>query len=348
MKSSRKPGPRLTDNAALNEEILAFVAKWNVSEHAEDFAEMIASLHKLAQQHPTSSDMVLFKRSMAELRYAQSIFAPYRHTRKICIFGSARTRPPAPVFECAKQFASLMTEAGYMTITGAGDGIMGAAQIGAGAANSFGLNILLPFEQHANEVIRNDPKLVTFRYFFTRKLTFLREASAVAAFPGGFGTLDEAMEVITLMQTGKARLIPLVLIDEPGGKFWKNFLHYVSEHLMADKLISPEDFNLFKWTNSIEEARNEVLKFYHNFHSYRFVGPYLVIRLQRMLSEEKLDHLRKEFLSIFDPPGEMFQRDAMPQEADETEIAHLPRLCLTFNRIHFGFLRLLIDRLNEE
>ena len=348
MKSSRKPGPRLTDNAALNEEILAFVAKWNVSEHAEDFAEMIASLHKLAQQHPTSSDMVLFKRSMAELRYAQSIFAPYRHTRKICIFGSARTRPPAPVFECAKQFASLMTEAGYMTITGAGDGIMGAAQIGAGAANSFGLNILLPFEQHANEVIRNDPKLVTFRYFFTRKLTFLREASAVAAFPGGFGTLDEAMEVITLMQTGKARLIPLVLIDEPGGKFWKNFLHYVSEHLMADKLISPEDFNLFKWTNSIEEARNEVLKFYHNFHSYRFVGPYLVIRLQRMLSEEKLDHLRKEFLSIFDPPGEMFQRDALPQEANEPEFAKLPRLCLTFNRIHFGFLRLLIDRVNEE
>jgi hypothetical protein len=348
MKSSRKPGPRLTDNAALNEEILAFVAKWNVSEHAEDFAEMIASLHKLAQQHPTSSDMVLFKRSMAELRYAQSIFAPYRHTRKICIFGSARTRPPAPVFECAKQFASLMTEAGYMTITGAGDGIMGAAQIGAGAANSFGLNILLPFEQHANEVIRNDPKLVTFRYFFTRKLTFLREASAVAAFPGGFGTLDEAMEVITLMQTGKARLIPLVLIDEPGGKFWKNFLHYVSEHLMADKLISPENFNLFKWTNSIEEARNEVLKFYHNFHSYRFVGPYLVIRLQRMLSEEKLDHLRKEFLSIFDPPGEMFQRDALPQEANEPEFAKLPRLCLTFNRIHFGFLRQLIDRINEE
>ena len=348
MKSSRKPGPRLTDNAALNEEILAFVAKWNVSEHAEDFAEMIASLHKLAQQHPTSSDMVLFKRSMAELRYAQNIFAPYRHTRKICIFGSARTRPPAPVFECAKQFASLMTEAGYMTITGAGDGIMGAAQIGAGAANSFGLNILLPFEQHANEVIRNDPKLVTFRYFFTRKLTFLREASAVAAFPGGFGTLDEAMEVITLMQTGKARLIPLVLIDEPGGKFWKNFLHYVSEHLMADKLISPEDFNLFKWTNSIEEARNEVLKFYHNFHSYRFVGPYLVIRLQRMLSEEKLDHLRKEFLSIFDPPGEMFQRDALPQEANEPEFAKLPRLCLTFNRIHFGFLRQLIDRINEE
>jgi uncharacterized protein (TIGR00730 family) len=348
MSNRRKTGLRLTDNAALNEEILALVAKWNVPEFTEDFAEMIASLHKLAQQNPSSSDIVLFKRSMAELRYAQSIFAPYRDVRKICIFGSARTRPPAPIFQCATDFARLMTEANWMTITGAGDGIMGAAQAGAGAEKSFGLNILLPFEQHPNMVIRNDPKLVTFRYFFTRKLTFLREASAVAAFPGGFGTLDEALEVITLMQTGKARLIPLVLIDEPGGKFWKNFLHYVSEHLMADKLISPEDFNLLKWTDSIEEARNEVLRFYSNFHSYRFVGPYLVIRLQRALSEARLDTLRKEFLSIFDPPGEMFQRDALPQEDNEPELAKLPRLCLTFNRIHFGFLRLLIDRVNEE
>ena len=344
----RKNGLRLTDDPAVNEEILQLVAKWKLAEHGDDFAEMIASLYKLSQQTPTSGDMTLFKRSMAELRYAQNVFAPYRDVRKICIFGSARTRPPAPVFECAKHFARLMTEAGYMTVTGAGDGIMGAAQMGAGAEKSFGLNILLPFEQHANEVIRNDPKLVTFRYFFTRKLTFLREASAVAAFPGGFGTLDEAMEVITLMQTGKARLIPLVLIDQPGGKFWKNFLHYVSEHLMADKLISPEDFNLFKWTDSVDEARDYVLRFYHNFHSYRFVGPYLVIRLQRALSEARMDHLRKEFLSIFDPPGELFQRDALPQEDNEPELAKLPRLCLTFNRVHFGFLRLLIDRVNEE
>ena len=344
----RKQGLRLTDDPAVNEDILALVAKWNLPEFSDDFAEMIASLQRLSQQKPSSSDVVLFKRSMAELRYAQSVFEPYRGVKKICVFGSARTRPPAPAFACATEFARLMTEANYMTITGAGDGIMGAAQLGAGAAKSFGLNIMLPFEQHSNEVIRNDPKLVTFRYFFTRKLTFLREASAVAAFPGGFGTLDEAMEVITLMQTGKARLIPLVLVDEPGGKFWKNFVHYVSEHLMADKLISPEDFNLFKWTDSVTEARDYVLRFYHNFHSYRFVGPYLVIRLQRKLSEEKLDHIRKEFLSIYDQPGEMFQRDALPQEADETEIAHLPRLCLTFNRIHFGFLRLMIDRLNED
>jgi len=344
----RKNGLRLTDDQVMNEQILALVAKWNAPGFADDFAEMIASLYKLSQQNPTSSDMVLFKRSMAELRYAQRIFAPYRNVPKICVFGSARIHPPAPAFAAATEFTRLMTEAGYMTITGAGGGIMEAAQLGAGAAKSFGLNILLPFEQRANEVIRDDPKLITFRYFFTRKLTFLREASAVAVFPGGFGTMDEAMEVITLMQTGKARLIPLVLIDEPGGTFWKTFVRYISEHIMANKLISPEDFNLFKLTDSIAEARSEVLRFYHNFHSYRFVGPYIVIRLQRKLSEKKLDQLRKEFLSIFDPPGEMIQRDALPQEADETEIAALPRLCLTFNRIHFGFLRLLIDRLNQD
>jgi uncharacterized protein (TIGR00730 family) len=344
----RKNAPKLTDNESINEAILQLVAGWQAPAFSDDFAEMIASLYRLSQQDPNSSDMVLFKRSLAELRYAQSVFAPYRSIRKICVFGSARTRPPSRVFSCATEFARLMTEAGYMTITGAGDGIMNAAQQGAGAKNSFGLNILLPFEQHPNEVIRNDPKLVTFRYFFTRKLTFLREASAVAVFPGGFGTLDEAMEVITLLQTGKARLIPIVLIDEPGGTFWKNFIEYVSEHLMAGRLISPEDFNLFRLTTSIPEARDEILHFYRNFHSYRFVGPHLVIRLQRALSEKKLAELKKEFLSILNPPQEMFQRDALPQEADETEIAALPRLCLTFNRIHFGFLRVLIDRVNDE
>ena len=346
--SRRKAGLRLTDDPKVNEDIQNLVAGWKAGDHSDDLAEMIASLYRLSRQDPTSGDLSLFRRSMAELRYAQGVFAPYRGVKKICIFGSARTRPPAPIYQAAIDFARLMREADYMSITGAGDGIMAAAQEGATAEKSFGLNILLPFEQHANAVIRDDPKLVTFRYFFTRKLTFLREANAVAAFPGGFGTLDEALEVITLMQTGKARLIPLVLIDQPGGTFWKSFTHYVSEHLMGDKLISPEDFHLFKLTSNLEEARDEILRFYHNFHSYRFVGPYLVIRLQRRLSDEKIEQLKKEFLSILNPPAEIFQRDAFPQEASEPELMHFPRLCLTFNRIHFGFLRLFIDRLNEE
>jgi uncharacterized protein (TIGR00730 family) len=344
----KKSGLRLTDDPKVNEDIQNLVAGWKTGEFSDDLAEMIASLFRLSQQDPTSGDITLFKRSMAELRYAQNVFAPYRGVKKLCIFGSARTRPPAPIFQCAIDFARLMREAGYMSITGAGDGIMAAAQVGAGAEKSFGLNILLPFEQYPNAVIRDDPKLVTFRYFFTRKLTFLREANAVAAFPGGFGTLDEALEVLTLMQTGKARLIPLVLIDQPNGQFWKAFTRYVSEHLMAEKLISPEDFHLFKLTTSVEEARDEIVRFYRNFHSYRYVGPYLVIRLQRALTDEKVALLKKEFLSIIDPPGEIFQRDAFPQEANEPEIATLPRLCLSFNRIHFGFLRLLIDRLNED
>jgi uncharacterized protein (TIGR00730 family) len=340
--------PKLTSDSAVNADILDLVAKWNVPQFSDEFAEMIAGLYRLSQQDPTSSDLLLFKRSLAELRHAQKIFAPYRDIKKICIFGSARIPPSAKIYACATDFARLMTEAGYMTLTGAGDGIMGAAQRGAGAEKSFGLNIMLPFEQSANEVIRDDPKLIYFRYFFTRKLTFLREASAVAAFPGGFGTLDEAMEVVTLLQTGKARLIPMVLIDQPEGKFWKNFITYLGEHLLADKLISPDDFNLFRFTTSIAEARAEILRFYHNFHSYRFIGPYLVIRLQRALSQPKLEELHQEFLSILRPPQEMFQRDALPEEANEPDLAALPRLCLNFNRIHYGLLRKFIDRLNEE
>ena len=344
----RKAGLRLTDDPKVNDDIQNLVAGWKLDEFSDDFTEIIASLYRLSQHDPTSGDVALFKRSMAELRYAQGVFAPYRGVKKICVFGSARTRPPAPIFQCAIDFARLMTDAGYMTITGAGDGIMGAAQEGAGAEKSFGLNILLPFEQFPNATIRHDPKLVTFRYFFTRKLTFLREANAVAAFPGGFGTLDEALELITLMQTGKARLIPLVLVDQPGGTFWKSFTDYVAKHLMADKLISPEDFHLFKLTSDLNEARDEVLRFYSNFHSYRFVAQYLVIRLQRRLSDAKIEQIKKEFLSILHPPGEIFQREAYPQEANEPELANLPRLCLNFNRIHFGFLRLLIDRINED
>jgi uncharacterized protein (TIGR00730 family) len=346
--SRRKAGLRLTEDPKVNEDIQNLVAGWKAGDHSDDLAEMIASLYRLTLQDPTSGDLSLFKRSMAELRYAQGVFAPYRGVKKICIFGSARTRPPAPVYQAAIDFARLMREADYMSITGAGDGIMAAAQEGATAEKSFGLNILLPFEQHPNPVIRDDPKLVTFRYFFTRKLTFLREANAVAAFPGGFGTLDEALEVITLMQTGKARLIPLVLIDQPNGIFWKSFTEYVSQHLMGDKLISPEDFHLFKLTSDLNEARDYVLNFYKNFHSYRFVGPYLVIRLQHRISDEKIAQLKKEFLSILSPPAEIFQREAFPQEANEPELMHFPRLCLTFNRIHFGFLRLFIDRLNED
>ncbi|HUB67545.1 MAG TPA: LOG family protein [Candidatus Methylacidiphilales bacterium] len=346
--NQRKNGLKLTDHEAINNAILDLVSNWQAPEFSGDFAEMIASLYRLSQQNPNSSDLVLFKRSLAELRYAQSVFAPYRSIKKICVFGSARIRPPSKIYTCATDFTRLMTEAGYMTITGAGDGIMSAAQSGAGAKKSFGLNIMLPFEQRPNEIIRQDPKLVTFRYFFTRKLTFLRETSAVVIFPGGFGTLDEAMEVLTLLQTGKARIIPVVLIDEPGGTFWKNFLQYISEHLMANKLISPEDFNLFRLTASITEARDEILRFYRNFHSYRFVGSYLVIRLHRALSDKKLAELKKEFLGILEQPAELFQRDAFPQEANEKDLAGMPRLCLTFNRIHFGYLRLLIDRINQD
>lgn len=340
-------GLKLTGNADIDQEILHFVKKWNLPQFNDEFAEIVASLYRLSQQDLTTGDLHLFRRSLGELRYAQKVFAPYRHVKKICIFGSARTPESSPNYQKALRFAELMKKSDFMTITGAGPGIMEAAQRGATAEGSFGLNIRLPFEQEANPTIAHDPKLVTFRYFFTRKLTFLREAAAIAVFPGGFGTMDEAFEALTLLQTGKARLIPVVLIDTPKGDFWSSFIAYLREHLLKNKLVSPQDFHLFKVTSDLEEAREEILRFYRNFHSYRFVGSHLVIRLQRAISAKALELLREDFADLLGPAGEIKPSEALPQEKNEPELFNLPRLIITFQHLDFGRLRQLIDRLNR-
>ncbi|MES2308669.1 MAG: LOG family protein [Verrucomicrobiota bacterium] len=302
---------------------------------------------KLNRDGTSPAEMRLFHRVVREMRYANKIFMPYRHVRKLCIFGSARTPFQRPESKSAHDFAKLMTESDFMTITGGGDGIMGAAQAGAGKEHSFGLNITLPFEQHANAVIEGDPKLINFHYFFTRKLFFLRESHAVALFPGGFGTMDEGFEALTLIQTGKARVIPLVMVDAPGGNFWKTFDHYIREHIFADGLISKEDFHLYKITDNLQEARKEIINFYYNFHSYRYVKDHLVIRTQREVPEGALKRLQEDFEDIILPGSSIQQKTAFPEEANEPEIAHLPRLVLNFNRRAIGRLRQLINRLND-
>ncbi len=346
--NNNKKNTRLTGDAAKDEAIRNLVSTWNLGEHfADDFSEMIGSLYKLSQQDISTGDTLLFQRSLGELRYAQQVFAPYRGKKKIGIFGSARTVPEHPAYQCAKEFAAMMKEVGYMTITGAGEGIMGAAQRGAGADYSFGLNIRLPFEQHPNEVIIGDPKLVTFRYFFTRKLTFLREASAIALFPGGFGTLDEGFEALTLVQTGKARVFPMVFIEEEGGTFWQTFMDYLRGHLLKDKLVSEQDFHLFKITQNLAEARDEVTRFYRIFHSYRFVDQDLIIRLNKAIPQKYIEKWREEFKHILFPNGTIEACSALPQEANETDIKDLPRLRLAFDRHQYGNLRLLIDAINN-
>ena len=233
-----------------------------------------------------------------------------------------------------------------MTITGAGDGIMGAAQRGAGRDESFGLNIKLPFEQGANETIATDRKLVSFNYFFTRKLSFVKEAEAFALFPGGFGTMDELFEALTLIQTGKAAVLPIVMVDVPGGNYWHTWTDFVREQLLGRKLISPEDLALFRITDNVNEAVEEILHFYRVFHSYRYVGPDLVFRLNMPLSEAKMDVLNRDFRDLL-ASGDFRLGEALPGENSEAEMASMPRLIFRARRRSFGRLRELIDEVNR-
>jgi uncharacterized protein (TIGR00730 family) len=308
--------------------------------------QLVMTAYKLAKDHIGTADLKMLNRSMNELRYAARTFAPYRGTRKVCVFGSARTAETDASYQAAVEFGRKMVEHGYMIITGGGDGIMGAAQRGAGRENSFGLNIRLPFEQAANETIRSDPKLVTFNYFFTRKLNFVKESNAIVLFPGGFGTMDEGFEVLTLIQTGKTRIMPIVLVDKPGGTYWKTWLRFLQDHLERRGLISPDDFHLFHSASSVDEAIEHITRFYRNYRSYRWVGPRMVIRLSSPLSEFAVEKLNADFDDIIEK-GRILQGRALPEEANEPDIADLPRLILHPHQRNFGRLRQLLDAVNE-
>jgi uncharacterized protein (TIGR00730 family) len=303
---------------------------------------MTTALALLSDRTPLA-DVRLLNAAARELAYAFRVFARYRGIRKVTIFGSARTRVDDPAYRQARAFATRIAER-FMVITGAGGGIMRACQEGAGRERSFGVNIRLPFEQRPNEFIEEDPKLVTFRYFFTRKLMFVKEASAVALFPGGFGTLDEGFECLTLVQTGKAGPLPIVLLDAPGGSYWRRWMDYVDECLRTAGLISPEDLSLFRITDDVDEAVAEIEGFYRVYHSSRYVGEQLVVRLQHPPEAAVLEKLGHDFADIL--AGGRFQLSGPLPEEDVDETARLPRLIFQFNRLNFGRLRQLIDALN--
>jgi hypothetical protein len=309
--------------------------------------EAIETLLKLLRDGTRLGDVKLVNAALRELRYAFKVFAPYRGVRKVSVFGSARTRPTEPAYRTATEFARRIIAAEFMVITGAGGGIMRACQEGAGADRSFGVNIRLPFEQEPNEFIKQDPKLTTFRYFFTRKLMFIKEADAAALFPGGFGTHDEAYECLTLVQTGKTKPMPIVFVDSPRGTYWKTWKRYVEDHLLRRGLVSPEDMSLLRVTSSVDEAVAEITGFYRVYHSSRTVGQNLVVRLTRALPDAFVARLARDFADILVGP-EVVQTHALAEEDDEPEIAALPRLVLPFNRANYGRLRQLIDRLNRE
>ncbi len=315
--------------------------------HVADLVQTIKeTADKLAVDGSTRGDLKILSRTLRELRYAFKVFSPYRRKRKVTVFGSARTPPDEPAYQQAMEFGRMMAEAGWLVVTGAASGIMEAGHRGAGREASMGLNIMLPFEQSANPIIAGDPKLVHMKYFFTRKLMFVKECDAVVCLPGGFGTLDEAMEVITLLQTGKRDMIPVVLLDPPGGQYWPALEDYIQTHLLKARMISPEDLALFKLTDSVEEARNEVLQFFRVYHSMRYVKQDLVLRLQEPLHPLLLEAINKEFVDLL-VEGEFKQREALPLEKEETELMHFPRLVFRFNRRNLGRLRMLIDAINR-
>jgi uncharacterized protein (TIGR00730 family) len=316
------------------------------SAHAEFLQEMIYSVLRLIENQADRGDVKILNAALRELAHAFKVFAPYRGIRKVTMFGSARTAENQPEYLQAQAFAQAISRQGWMVITGAGDGIMKAAQGGAGRERSFGVNIRLPFEQAANEFIQNDSKLVTFRYFFTRKLIFVKETDAIALFPGGFGTMDEAFETLTLMQTGKSNLLPVVCVDRPGGDYWQAWNGYVHGVLMDRGLISHQDLSLYRVTDRLDEAVAEVTNFYRNYHSSRYVGDRLVIRLQHAPSRQELDSLNREFRDIL-ASGVMTVRPPLPEEAGDLALAGLPRLILHFNRHDVGRLRQLLDALNQ-
>lgn len=316
----------------------------DITDLAEDIIETAL---RLVDDGADRLDAKVITAALKELRYAAKVFAPYRSKRKVSVFGSARTKPEMPEYQQAAAFGHAITQHGFMVITGGGEGIMGAAQRGAGRDHSFGLNIRLPFEQEPNVEIAGDPKLISFKYFFTRKLCFIKESDAIALFPGGFGTHDEGFEVLTLMQTGKSQPKPVVFIDRPRGKYWKTWWRFVEDHLLDEGLISREDLALFKITDDIEEACAEITRFYSNYHSIRYVNDLLVIRVQNPVTAALLRTLNQRFADICIDGGQFTASAPLPEEENEPELAGLHRIVFPFNRTNFGRLRLVIDAVNH-
>lgn len=304
------------------------------------------SANQLAVDRPSRGDLKIISRTLRELRYAFKVFTPYRRRRKVTVFGSARTMPEAPAYRQAVEFGRAMADAGWLVVTGAASGIMEAGHVGAGRENSMGLNILLPFEQSANSVIAGDGKLVHMKYFFTRKLMFVKESHAMCLLPGGFGTLDEGLEVLTLLQTGKRDMVPVVFLDEPGGSYWRQFDQFVREQLLEGGMICPEDLRLYRLTDRVDTAVAETLDFFRVYHSMRYVRDRLVLRLQTRLDDSLLEEIQTKFSDLL-VRGKFVQGGPLSEEKDEPDLADLPRLVFYFNRKSFGRLRILIDRINQ-
>ena len=310
--------------------------------------EMILASLKAGQEDDGRVDLKLMNTSLKEMRFTAKAFSPYLHVKKVAVFGSARTRPDETTYKMACLLGQKLSKLKYMVITGGGPGIMQAVNEGAGPEYSFGVNIRLPFEQKANPIIEGNPKNISYKYFFNRKVAFLKESDAIVLFPGGFGTLDEAMETLTLVQTGKRNPVPLVLVDEPGGTYWIRWIEFVKQNLLTQGYISQSDLILFERVDSAADAVERINRFYLRYHSLRYIDDRLVIRLTSGIDQKKLKELKVSFADILRPQGQIYLSGPLPEEIDEPEIKHLPRLILDYKREDFGRLRDLIDVINGD
>jgi len=300
----------------------------------------------LPSHRTANGDLKILSQTLRELRRAFTVFAPYRAQRKVTVFGSARTPRDAATYRHAVRLGELMAQNGWFVVTGAATGIMEAGHRGAGRERSMGLNISLPFEQEANEIIRGDSKLITMKYFFTRKIMFVKECDAVVCLPGGFGTMDEAFEVLTLLQTGKRELIPVIFLDAPGGTYWSDWLAYIRKHLLDGRMIATEDLSLFRVTESVEDTVAEILRFYRVFHSMEYVHGRMVLRLTKRLDDSRMAQVNRDFVDIL-ADGGFRQEESIIGETPRPELADQSRLIFHFNRRSLGRLRQLIDTINN-
>ncbi|HXH64583.1 MAG TPA: LOG family protein [Mariprofundaceae bacterium] len=304
---------------------------------------LIETLHLLAGHHDTA-DMKMMANVINEIRRGLNVFAPYKPFRKASIFGSARIGGDDPRYRQTRDCARALTEAGFMIITGGGGGMMRAANEGAGADQSFGININLPMEQFPNPFVDGSPRHFFCKYFFTRKLFFLKESDAVILTPGGFGTLDETFETLTLLQTGRNPPVPVVLLEAPDDDYWGPFLQSWMRQLVNDRLISPDDFQLLFHTDSVASAVEHITDFYSNYHSFRYVGDMILLRILNPLGEEALGRLNAEFADVLNE-GTIEQVLDWPN-SDDACYAHLPRLRMHLDRGRMNVLPMLIRRMN--
>lgn len=340
---------------SLQTDLVQLVEQLPELKHGKLIYQVLEILVRMTGEEIDRLDWKILKSSLQDLEKGFQAFYSHRHIRKITIFGSSRLQPDTLEYLLAVEFARRVTEHGFLVMTGGGGGIMEAGNKGAGPGNSFGLNIQLPFEQGANPFIEGDSKLINFKYFFTRKLFFLRETDAIALFPGGYGTQDEAFECLTLSQTGKSPPIPLVLIDRPGGDYWKDWDAYIQKHLIKSGLISPEDDKLYTITDDLNIACQVITNFYRVYHSSRYVENRLVLRLKKELANADVEQLNQAFNDIV-PEGRIEQTQALPEEFPGTqavpeilqdETANLPRLVFHFNQRDHGRLYQLIAEINR-